>query len=180
MYKVKVYENGVLECQDKQVLTDSQFQKLKCNALIDQINAMCKDLHIEGRFVEEICNGNVKRSVITKMTDFFDNKTAHDLEMKHISFLSAIDKLELPAQDEENEEEDGEDDTEFFDEDKTTEFVKIMLHDLNLPDDDDESIIGALVMGTMIDPLFARLTTWGKISHDLLKEFCELYLKAHS
>lgn len=62
---------------------------------------------------------------------------------------------------------------------KDLEFVKKMLEDINKPNDDPRHICGALVVDTTTSMFCPELTGWGKISYDLLKEMCELYVKTY-
>ena len=85
--------------------------------------------------------------------------------------MSEVDKLELQKPEPECPHE--------SDEIGDVEFVEKLLHDLNLPSDDDRHVCGALIIDTTTHPFCPELTGWGKMSHDLLKEMCELYLKEH-
>lgn len=93
MFNVKM-AGKVIACEHKEVLTDSQYEKLECKELQERIDAMCKDMHIK-RYIEE--NGNIRISVISQEMGQFDDEKLHAMEMAHTSFLSAIDKMELPA-----------------------------------------------------------------------------------
>ena len=100
MFKAKPMRSGkVIACEHKEVLTDSQYEKLECKELQERIDTLCKDMHIE-RYIED--NGNVKISVISRNLETFDDEALHDMEMTHTSFLSAIDKMEMPTDEVEN------------------------------------------------------------------------------
>lgn len=98
MFNVKM-AGKVIACEHKEVLTDSQYEKLECKELQERIDALCKDMHVS-RYIEE--NGNVKISVISRNLETFDDEALHDMEMTHTSFLSAVDKMEMPEDKTEN------------------------------------------------------------------------------
>lgn len=108
MFNVKM-AGKVIACEHKEVLTDSQYEKLECKELQECIDALCKDMHFS-RYIEE--NGNVKISVISRNLKAFDDEALHDMEMTHAAFLSAIDKMELPADEVENADDSDDDGVE--------------------------------------------------------------------
>lgn len=153
------------------VLTNSQYDKLTCDELAKRVDGIAKDFHVDWSIE---CNGNVNIINITRTTTAtIDDAFCHKLEMDATNFMSAIDKLELskpepecPAHAVDSEEE------------QKLEFVKELLYDINLPDEDEEHVIGARIL--KYGPKnFPFPLPWGKISSNLLKEMCELYLVAH-
>ena len=63
--------------------------------------------------------------------------------------------------------------------DETLGFVKTLLNDMNLPKDNDSHVRGALIIDRSTDSFCTELTCWGRMGYDLLKEMCQLYIKAH-
>lgn len=94
MISIKATQDNMVLCENMMVLTKSQYEKLECEALQDCIDNLCKDLHINGRYVRD--NGNVKVSVVSTTVPEYNDQVAHDIEIAHINLLSEIDKLELP------------------------------------------------------------------------------------
>lgn len=161
-------------CAELIVLSESQYEKLTDDYFAKRIDAIAKDLHIDWA-IDVTSNANVLN--ITRTTaNVIDDAFYHDLEIAAANFMSAIDKLEYdtkqnldecPSHEKVNEEEE-----------KTIEFVRELLHDTNLPDEDEDHVIGGQIL--RYGPKdFPFPLPWGKISHELLKEMCELYLKAH-
>lgn len=152
------------------VLTDSLYEKLTCDELAKRVDGLAKDFHVDWSIE---CNGNVSIINVTRTTtDIIDDAFCHKLEMDATNFMSAIDKLELPKPEHECPSHENNEEM------STTDFVKELLYDLNRPEKDEEHVIGAQVLcyGPKECPL---PLPWGKISPDLLKEMCKLYLAAH-
>lgn len=161
-------------CAELIVLSESQYEKLTDDYFAKQIDAIAKDLHVDWA-IDVTSNANVLN--ITRTTaNVIDDAFYHDLEIAAANFMSAIDKLqyekvldeaECPSHEKANEEEE-----------KTMDFVKTLLHDINLPEEDEDHVIGGKILryGPKNIPFASQ---WGKISCELLKEMCELYLKAH-
>lgn len=159
-------------CAELIVLSESQYEKLTDDYFAKQIDSIAKELHVDWA-IDVTSNANVL-NVSRTTTETIDDAFCHDLEITATNFMSAVDKLEYakeesecPSHEEANEEEE-----------KTIEFVKELLHDTNLPDEDEEHVIGGQIM--MRGPKsFPFPTIWGRISPSLLKEMCELYLAKH-
>lgn len=94
MISIKATQDNMVLCENMMVLTKSQYEKLECEALQDRIDGLCKDLHINGRYVRN--NGNMKISIVSTIVPEYNDQVAHDIEIAHINLLSEIDKLELP------------------------------------------------------------------------------------
>jgi hypothetical protein len=98
----------------------------------------------------------------------------HNAQINAINFMSFVDDLEV-----ENDE------NALAPENKesaeTKEFVHALLTDLNLPKEDGDHVIGAVVVDrdSANFGLLLPGMGWGRIGYALLKEMCELYLKAH-
>lgn len=152
------------------VLTNIQYDKLTCDELAKRVDGLAKDFHVDWSIE---CNGNVNIINITRTTtDTIDDAFCHKLEMDATNFMSAIDKLELSKPEPEcPSHENAEEMTE-------KRFIEQLLRDLNLPKEDEDHVIGAKIvcMGPCTIPWAVE---WGKMTHSLLKEMCELYIKAH-
>lgn len=163
------------------VLTDSQHKKLVLYAmgkrlagleeLRKSIDNLAKDLQINWSIED---SGNIHIICIERTTtDPIDDAKYHDLEIAATNFMSAIDKLELPKTEPEcPSHEDSEEKT------TSKQFVEKLLHDLELPKEDADHVIGASVLCIGPKSLPFPLP-WGKLGYDTLKEMCELYLAAH-
>lgn len=149
-------------------------QKLDCESLQQRLNEIARDLHCD--YAVRL-NGNIATAEIAfQHQGTITDQDEHDYEVKAINFMSEVDKLELPKPEPEcpSHESNGEDTGEMSDK----EFVQQLLHDIELPKDDEEHVIGAKIvcMGPCTIPWAVE---WGKMTHSLLKEMCELYIKAH-
>ena len=171
------------------VLSDSQHRKLVLyemgerldglKELRKRIDSLAIDLHVNWSIES---NGNVHIICIERTTtDPIDDAKYHDLEIAAANFMSAIDKLELPEPECPSHEPDKVncDEEEKAQDAETLEFVKKLLNDINLPSDNPSHVCGALIIDTTTHPFCPELTGWGSLSYDLLKEMCELYIKAH-
>jgi hypothetical protein len=146
------------------VLSESQLTKLESKDYRERIDNIAEDLNLEWA-VET--NGNVSQAAISRLCGLVvGSNTSHEIEMDAIAFMNAVDKLTLPSISSEEKISDK-------------EFVKKLLEDINTDKYDNRHVVGALVVDTTTDRFCPELTGWGQISHDLLKEFCELYLKTH-
>lgn len=154
------------------VLTKSQAEKLADESLIKQIDALSNDLNVY--WAVEI-SGDYEIAAIsrTTLTGVIGEEMLSSLEKVAHEFIQAIDKMEIPAPEPECPSHE-----ERTEEEHQLEFVKELLHDVSLPDEDEERVIGGeiLAYGPKSCPF---PLAWGKISSDLLKEMCELYIKAH-
>jgi hypothetical protein len=152
-------------------------QKLDCESLQKHLNEIAKEFHCE--YAVRL-NGNTATAEIAfQHQGMLTDQDEHDYEVKAINFMTEVDKLELPKPEPKLEPEcpsHESDDEEIL---SKKEFVEKLLHDLNLPKNDDRHVCGALIIDTTTHPFCPELTGWGKISYDLLKEMCEIYLKAH-
>ena len=163
------------------VLSDSQRKKLTLYAmgkrlagleeLRKSIDNLAKDLHVNWSIEN---NGNAIICIERTTTDPIDDAKYHDLEMAAANFMSGIDKLELPKEEPEcpSHESDGEEEL------TGEQFVEKLLHDLELPKEDTDHVVGAQVLCIGPKSLPFHLP-WGKIGYNTLKEMCELYLVAH-
>lgn len=159
------------------VLTASQEEKLNCEPLLPDIERIAKRLEIDWA-VELSANVEYNTLAVSRVYETEIGECEfRNIENATHNFLDAIDRLELakpipepkcPSHESENEEEMPK-----------KQFVEKLLHDLNLPSDNASHVVGALIIDTTTHPFCPELTGWGRMSHDLLKEMCELYLKEH-
>ena len=154
------------------VLTNSQYDKLTCDELAKRVDNLAKDYHVDWAID---CNKNANIINITRTTtEVIDDAFCHQLEMDATNFMSAIDNMEMPKPEPEcpSHESDGEEET------TTKQFVEKLLHDLELPKEDADHVIGARILCIGPKSLPFPLP-WGKLGHDMLQEMCKLYLAAH-
>lgn len=152
------------------VLTSSQLQKLENEDLRPRIDNLARDFHLDWA-VET--NGNVHQAALSRVCGpVVGSNEAHEIEIAADNFMSAVDKMELPL----IKFDKTEDETQ---NDETLGFVKTLLNDMNLPKDNDSHVRGALIIDRSTDSFCTELTCWGRMGYDLLKEMCQLYIKAH-
>lgn len=181
---VRVQGKTMMSYAELIVLSDSQHKKLALyemgerldglEELRESIDNLAKDLHINWSIES---NGNVHIICIERTTtDPIDDAKYHYLEIAAANFMSTIDKMELPKEKNEPECPSHESDDEEMSE---KQFVEELLHDLNLPSGNVSHVCGALIIDKTTHPFCPELTCWGRMSYDLLKKMCELYLAAH-
>jgi hypothetical protein len=159
------------------VLTDSQAQKLASESLLKQIDNVAIDLAVE--WAVEV-SGNYEILAISRTTfSPIEEEMLKDIEKTAHEFLANVDKMELPKPEPECPSHESDNEEEKAQDAETLEFVKKLLNDINLPHEDDRHVCGALIIDTTTHSVFVEPTCWGKMNHDLLKEMCELYIKAH-
>lgn len=146
-------------------------QKLDCESLQQRLNEIARDLHCE--YAVRLNGSTATAEIAFQHQGMITDQDEHDYEVKAINFMSEVDKLELQKPESEcpSHAVDAE-------EEQKLEFVKELLHDINLPDEDEDHVIGARILkyGPKNVPF---PLPWGKISSDLLKEMCQLYLDTH-
>lgn len=159
------------------VLTDSQAQKLASENLLKQIDNVAIDLAVE--WAVEV-SGKYEILAISRTTfSPIEEEMLKDIEKTAHEFLANVDKLELPKPEPTCLADESEDEKKKSQDAETLKFVKELLHDINLPREDDRHVCGALIIDTTTCSIFVEPTCWGNMSYDLLKEMCELYIKAH-
>ena len=156
------------------VLSESQYDKLTDDCFAGRIDAIAKDLHIDWS-IDVTSTANVL-NVTRTTTNVVDDAFCHDLEIAAANFMSAIDKLEYDKKEPECPSHENANLTE--EERETINFVKTLLHDINLPEEDEDYVIGGQILRYGPKDIPFPLP-WGKISSDLLKEMCQLYINAH-
>ena len=172
--RISLVSEASLLCEVIVVLTDSQREKLENGKLREQIENLAKDMKlcwdVERR-------GNISIAAVGRECGpVIGSEIMHQIEIDATNFMGAIDKLEIPADDIIHFDAEPEEKKTYTDK---VEFVKQLLHDMNLPTDDISHVRGALIIDVTTDFICPELTAWGKMSYDLLKEMCELYIKAH-
>lgn len=161
-------------------INENQLKKFECEDLQKKIDTFAKEAgfkwHVETGNLETM--SAVCKEIPSPVTDI----EMHDLDMQHINFLKYIDVLEIPVETacDDKENHDLIDFEEEGMEKKNVEVIEKLLHDLNLPEDDNRRVLCATVIDATTIPILVEPTCWGHICHNTLKEMCELYLKAHS
>lgn len=152
-------------------LTGSQEQKLNCEHLLPELEKIAKKLKIDWA-VELSANIEYGTLAVSRTYESeIGNCEFSSIEKAAKDFLNAVDKLELPKPEPECPSH------ESCEEEMTKkQFVEKLLHDLELPKENEDYIIGAQILctGPMEIPF---PLPWGRMSRRLLKEMCELYLK---
>ena len=156
-------------------LNDLQFETLENKDLLPQIESIAKDLHVTWDVESDPESHDHMKLVVIgiNMPWPVDDLAMHNADIKAANFMSAIDNLGnndlAPAQE-----------TRELAERK--EFVQALLKDLNLPKEDGDHVLGAIVMDKDSSDFGLLLPGmgWGRIGAVLLKEMCELYLEKHA
>ena len=145
------------------VLTESEAEKLNCEGLIQSIDNLAKDFHINWA-VRKSANNEIIDISRTCQNGIIDDAFIHQLEMDATNFMSELEKMELEKKCLSHEAEET---------NVPPGFIEELLRRLNLDEDDPDRIRGAELMCVGF-PFFC-----GSVSPEALKEMCELYLKAH-
>lgn len=152
------------------VLSETQAKKLESPELVKTADNIAVDLGVE--WAVEV-SGNYDILSVSRTTfSPVDEEMLKDIEKVAHEFLAAVDKLECEPECPSHESTDEKETVE-------KQFVEKLLHDLNLPLDNDSHVCGALIVDRTTSIFCPEITGWGKISYDLLKKMCELYIKAH-
>ena len=172
--RFQILDEKTMECTVLVVLTDSEVDILECPDLRSQIDNIAKELHV--RWAIEI-NGNVTHAAISKVLGpIGTSHEAHALEIKATNFMSAVDKLTLPAFNEANcpTHEPANEDAEVIAE--RLAFCKEVRADMD--DVENIHVIGANLIGGHEDirPFVADA---GRIGATLLKELLDLYIEKY-
>ena len=176
--RISLVSEVSLLCEVVIVLTDSQRKKLENGQLRETIDNIALDMHVCWSI--EV-NGNTALGLVGRECGtVIDSDTMHQVEIAATNFMSAIDKLQIPEKKDEPSLIDFDDNP--GDDKKVMahlEFVKLLLHDMDLPSDNDRHVRGALIIDTTTHPLVSEPTCWGHIGYDLLKEMCKLYINKY-
>lgn len=157
-------------------LTGSQEQKLNCEQLLPELEKIAKKLEIYWA-IELSANIEYGTLAVSRTHENeIGNCEFSSIEKAAKEFLDAVDKLALPEPECPSNEPDDEEKAQDA---ETLEFVKELLNDINLPPNDDSRVRGALIIDTTTSPFCPELTCWGRLSYNLLKEMCQLYIKAY-
>ena len=161
------------------VLTASEYNTLenKDKNIQKRVDAIAKDLAV--KWAVEI-GGNISTCAISREFGVVvGHQEMHDMELVADKFMKAIRDINLPAVHEPkcptHEDAVQVDESE---RQERVDFIKLLLHDMNKPKDDEEHIVGARIM--CVGPAYIPFSVpWGLLSYDLFKEMCELYLEAN-
>ena len=151
--------------------------KLDDELLQKQLNELAKDTHCE--YAVRLNGDTATAEIAFTHQGVITDQDELDYEVRAINFMSEIDKLELPKPEPECTSHESDDEEEKTQDAETLEFVKKLLNDINLPLENDSHVCGALIIDRTTHPFCPELTGWGSLSYNLLKEMCELYLKAY-
>ena len=155
------------------ILTKSQAEKLSNESLLKQFDNMAIDMAIEWAIE---MSGDYEILVISRTTfSNVEEEMLKDIEKTAREFLSNVDKLELPKVLKEPECPSHESEEEEM---TNKQFVEKLLHDLELPKENADHVIGAQILCIGSKSLPFPLP-WGKLGYDTLQEMCQLYLAAH-
>ena len=169
--RFQILDEKTMECTVLVVLTDSEVDILECPDLRSQIDNIAKELHV--RWAIEI-NGNVTHAAISKVLGpIGTSHEAHALEIKATNFMSAVDKLTLPAFNEANcpTHEPANEEAEVLA--KELEFVKSLKEGFG-------DMRGALIMPHRVPEPIAFLTdNYCTVSPTCLRRMIDAYLKEY-
>ena len=146
-------------------------KKLDDELLQKQLNELARDAHCE--YAVRLNGDTATAEIAFTHQGAITDQDEHDYEIKAINFMTEVDKMEFQKPEPEcpSHESDEEEIT-------VKQFVERLLHDLELPKEDTDHVVGAQVLCIGPKSLPFPLP-WGKIGYNTLKEMCELYLKAH-
>lgn len=151
--------DGVLQFNAIQVVTESQHRKMQASINQQRIASWCAD---NGNVSIKTESGVQYTVVMKQIVDNVTKTSIHETAILLDNFLEFVDTLpEVDVEDKEPPEEDED----------TVKFVQELLNDIN-----EDNIVGANAVAFAAGPFCVAPYT---ISQDLLKEFCESYLKAH-
>lgn len=169
--RFQIIDDKSMECTVLIVLTQSEQMILESKDLLPKIEAIAKDLHV--RWAVEVTDNAVQLAVSKLIGPIGTSKDAYELEITATNFMSAVNKLTLPAFDtnEKKKEEKGERDEE--DPEDELRFVKGIL-------DNIEDARGAMILHKGIPPVILALTEEATIiGHYCLKRMCESYIEKY-
>lgn len=169
--RFQIIDEKTLECSVLVVLTPTETAIMESADLRQQIDNIAKDLHV--RWSIET-NGNVTQACISKLfSPIATSSDAHQLEIRATNFMSAVDKLTLPAFNEANcpTHEPANEEAEVLA--KELEFVKSLKKDFG-------DMRGALIMPHGIPEPIAFLTdNYCTVSPTCLRRMIDAYLKEY-
>jgi len=174
----QIIANDAMEVSALVVLTDSEFKILdsKDDNIRKRVDAIADDMAVRWA-VEESGNQHIG-SISRTFGPVVGHNERHEMELIAGKFMEAIRDINLPAIDEPKGPHEDAVQVDESERQERVDFIKLLLHDMNKPKDDEEHIVGAKIM--CVGPAYIPfLVPWGKLSHDLFKEMCELYLEAN-
>lgn len=168
-----VIDEKTLECAVPVELNNTQEAIMECEELRDQIDQIAKNLHVCWD-VKKL--GNKSYAIISKVIDVVSlDKSAHEVEIKAINFMSAIGGLTLPSFEHNcpNHEPANEEADVIA---ERLKFCKEIREDMD--DVDNIHIVAAdLVIGHG-DLMYSSIRA-GNIDTPLLKELLDLYIEKY-
>lgn len=164
----QIIDPTTIECIVLIVLTDSERAILESEDLREQIDSIAKDLHVSWH-VEQNAN-NVQVAISKLLGPISTSKDEHELEITATNFMTAVNKLTLPAFEKEKKEGDWEGEGCKDDELK---FVNYVLNNI-------EEARGAMILQRGIPLVLLAMTEKGTmIGHYCLKRMCEAYIEKY-
>lgn len=167
--RFQIIDDKSMECTVLIVLTQSEQMLLESKDLLPQIENIAKDLHV--RWAIEATNNVVQLAVSKLIGPIGTSKDAHELEITATNFMSAVNKLTLPFDEEKKEEEGWEGDD--LNKDDELKFVNSIF-------DNIKEARGAMILHKGIPPVILAVTEKGTvIGHYCLKRMCKAYLEKY-
>jgi len=167
--RFQIIDEKTLECSVLVVLTPTETAIMDSADLRQQIDSIAKDLHV--RWSIET-NGNITQACISKLfSPIATSSDAHQLEIIATNFMSAINKLTLPAFEDKKE---LDEDAEVIAE--RLEFCKKVRKDMD--DVENIHVIGAKLLAGHKDCEFLVVGA-GRIGTALLKELLDAYIEKY-
>lgn len=168
--RFQIIDEKTLECSVLVVLTPTETAIMESSDLRQQIDSIAKDLHVCWSIET---NGNITQACISKLfSPIATSSDAHQLEIIATNFMSAINKLTLPAFDEPKCP--CHEDAEVIAE--RLAFCKEVRADMD--DVENIHVIGAkLIAGN--EDIRPFVTDVGRIGATLLKELLDLYIEKY-
>lgn len=161
-----VIDEKTLECAVPVELNNTQEAIMECEELRDQIDQIAKNLHVCWD-VKKLDNKSY--AIISKVIDVVSlDKSAHEVEIKAVNFMSAIGELTLPS----------------FEQDcPTHEPAEVLAKELEFVKslkEDSGDMRGALIMPHGVPEPIAFLTdNYWTVSPTCLRRMIDAYLKEY-
>lgn len=167
--RFQIIDDKSMECTILIVLTQSEQMLLESKDLLPQIENIAKDLHI--RWAIESSDNVVQLAVSKLLGPVGTSKDAHELEITATNFMSAVNKLTLPAFDEAKQE--NHEEWKGNSPEDELKFVKELKKDIN-------DIACSMLMPMGVPSSFAVIAAnIGHIGHYCLERMIDAYLEKY-
>lgn len=168
--RFQIIDDKSMECTVLIVLTENEQALLESKDLLPKIENIAKDLHV--RWAVESSDNVVQLAVSKLLGPVGTSKDAHELEITATNFMSAVNKLTLPAFDT-NEKKKEEEAWKGDSPEDELKFVKELKEDIN-------TIACSVLMPAGIPPIGIMLATdLGHIGHYCLERMIDAYLEKY-